>query len=340
MNKRYWIIVAVIFPALAFYTASSPVMTVNEEESVAEVLMKLGEALPAHIVDSTVGGVSIERGREIVHIGITSDPNGGNTNKQSKHFVCTSCHNMEKEDPDLRYADPQARLEYARDNGLPFLQGTTLYGAINRTNFYNGDYEKKYGELVKPARNDLREAIHLCAVECSQGRALEDWEMESVLAYLWTIDLKMGDLMLSDEDYKMINQSLSEGKSQEKAIALIKSYYLNGSPATFVTPPDDRKEGYPVKGDAANGQLIYELSCLHCHEKERYSFYNLDNSKLSFSHLSKHISRYTRYSIYQVGRWGTSPIPGKKAYMPNYTLEKMSYQQMEDLRAYIEQEAK
>ncbi|MCG8329505.1 MAG: hypothetical protein MI974_17555 [Chitinophagales bacterium] len=339
MNKRYWIIIAVIFPALAFYTASSPVETINAEQSVAEVLMKLGEVLPDHIVDSTIAGVSIERGREIVHIGITSDPNGGNTNKQSKHFVCTSCHNMEKEDPDLRYADPQARLEYARDNGLPFLQGTTLYGAINRTNFYNGDYEKKYGELVKPARNDLREAIHLCAVECSQGRALEDWEMESVLAYLWTIDLKMGDLMLSDEDYEMINQSLSKDKNQEKAIALIKSYYLDGSPATFVTPPDDRKEGYPVKGDAANGKLIYELSCLHCHEKERYSFYNLDSSKLSFSHLSKHISRYTRYSIYQVGRWGTSPIPGKKAYMPNYTLEKMSYQQMEDLRAYIEQQA-
>ena len=92
--------------------------------------------------------------------------------KQSKHFVCTSCHNIQKEDPDLSIADPQARLEYARDMELPYLPGTTLYGAVNRTSFYNGDYEKKYGDLVKPARNNLREAIQLCAVECSQGRAL------------------------------------------------------------------------------------------------------------------------------------------------------------------------
>jgi len=58
--------------------------------------------------------------------------------------------------------------------------------------------------LVKPARNDLRKAIQLCAVECSQGRALEDWEMESVLAYLWTIGLKMNDLSFSKKELKSI----------------------------------------------------------------------------------------------------------------------------------------
>ena len=66
----------------------------------------------------------------------------------------------------------------------------------------------------------------------------------------------------------------------------------------------------------------------------------MDNSDLTFDFLEKHISAYTRYSIYQVSRYGTSPIPWKKAYMPQYTKEKMSEQMLEDLRMYIEQEAK
>ena len=45
------------------------------------------------------------------------------------------------------------------------------------------------------------------------------------------------------------------------------------------------------------------------------------------------------HSIYQVIRYGTPPKGGKEAYMPQYTAEKMSDQQMADLRAFIESEA-
>ncbi|MCB0580393.1 MAG: c-type cytochrome [Phaeodactylibacter sp.] len=310
----------------------------DEDKPVAEVLEQLGDEPAKHQPDTTVEGISAERGRALVLTGFADKPNGGRTGKQSKHFVCTSCHNVQKDDPDLSVSDPQARLLYARDRGLPFLQGTALYGAVNRTSFYNGDYEKKYGSLVTKARSDLREAIQLCAVECSQGRALEPWEMESVLAYLWTIQLKMGDLNLSEKEYKQINAALAGGKGKEAASRLIKSRYLQAAPATFAEPPKDRREGYAdITGDPANGKLVYELSCLHCHEKERYSFFNLDHARTTFRHLEHHFPRYTRYSVYQVARYGASPIPGKKAYMPNYTLEKMSHQQLEDLRAYVEE---
>lgn len=311
--------------------------TLSPEDEVAEILLELGDEPVAHYPDTTLEGVSVEAGRGIMLTGFAPAPGGGTTNKQSKHYVCTACHNIEREDPDLSVSDPQARLEYAKRNGLPFLQGTTLYGAVNRTSFYNGDYEQKYGDLVKPARNDLREAIQLCATECSQGRALEPWEMESVLAYLWTIGLKARDLMLYDQDKTVIDQALAGNGDASAALQLIKSKYLEGSPATFVAPPEDRKAGYPVDiVDVENGQLVYELSCLHCHENERYSFFRLDDSKLTFQHLAKHFPKYTEYSVYQVGRYGTSPVPGSKPYMPNYTLEKLSHQQMEDLRAYIE----
>jgi mono/diheme cytochrome c family protein len=308
-----------------------------ETDSVADILQLLGEEPPNHVPNLSIEGVSVARGKALFQTGVADRPEGGQTAKQSRHFVCTSCHNTVREDPDLAISDPQARLEYAQENGLPYLPGTTLYGAVNRSQFYNGDYEKKYGDLVRPARNNLREAIQLCAVECSQGRPLEDWEMESVLAYLWTIDLQMGDLKLNEAESESLGRALAGAASKKQAVELIRSKYLPGSPATFITPPEDRKVGYPgVEGDPNNGQLIYELSCLHCHAPGRYAFFELDNSRFSFSYLEKHMDRYTRYSIYQVARYGTSPLNGRRTYMPNYTLEKMSNQQLEDLRAYIE----
>lgn len=315
-------------------------INLHPEASVAEVLLELGDEPLPHYPDTTLPGVSAAVGRALFQEGIAQQPGGGTTSKQSKHFVCTSCHNIEREDPDLSVADPQARLEYVKEKGLPFLQGTALYGVVNRRNFYNGYYEKKYGDLVRPARNNLREAIQLCAIECSQGRLLEDWEVESVLAYLWTIDLKVKDLQLSEEEKEKIKSASPDSQMAEEAIQVLKSKYLDGSPATFVEPPRDRSEGYPnLTGDPANGKLIYELSCLHCHEGGRYAFFELDKSKVTFKYLLKHIDRYSRYSLYQVTRWGTQPLQGKRSYMPNYTAEKMSSQQLEDLRSYIEQEA-
>ncbi len=336
------ILIATLFTAallvIVQQTPAPPAATPGD--TVAEVLTRLGDEPAPHQPDTTLDGVSVEAGRGIVLTGFAPAPDGGTISKQSKHYVCTACHNTEREDPDLSVSDPQARLEYAKEQGLPFLQGTALYGAVNRTSFYNGDYEQKYGELVKPARHDLREAIQLCATECSQGRALEPWELESVLAYLWTIGLKMEDLRLAEEEWAQVNTAIAGEAGRQAAIELIKSKYLQGSPATFVPPPEDRKAGYPVDtANVENGRLVYELSCLHCHENERYSFFRLDDSKLTFRHLAKHFPRYTQYSVYQVGRYGTSPVPGSKPYMPNYTLEKLSHQQMEDLRVYIEYRA-
>lgn len=338
--KKAIILTALIFAAALLISLRPPLYLADADKPVAEVLEMLGDEPVKHKVDTTVEGVSVEAGRTLALTGFADKPGGGRTGKQSKHFVCTSCHNVQRDEPDLSVADPQARLEYAREMGLPYLPGSALYGIVNRTSFYNGDYEKKYGSLVTKARNSLREAIQLCAVECSQGRALEPWEMESVLAYLWTIGLRMEDLNLSEEEFRQVNKALESGKGKAAAIELVKSHYLQASPATFTEPPKDRREGYEnIEGDPANGKLVYESSCLHCHEKERYSFFKLDHAKSTFQYLKKHFPRYTRYSVYQVARYGTSPIPGKQAYMPNYTLEKMSHRQLEDLRAYVEQMA-
>lgn len=324
------------------FVLKEEISPLDTELSVREALEQLDAYdVPNHVVNSNVKGASIERGKDIVTKGFTKSPSGLRTRRISKHFVCTTCHNIEKEDPNLAVIDPQARLEYTVEKGIPFLQGSPLYGIVNRDSFYNDDYLKKYGDLVYAARNDLRQAIQLCSTECSQGRLMKDWELESVLMYLWTLELKLGDLNIDLEEKEAISNALAKAESvpNETAADLIKSKYMVRAPAHFISPPADKDVREKPVGDPENGALIYENSCMHCHDNRRYSFFNLDYSKATFRNLRNNLDEYHERSIYQVARYGTSPVAGKRAYMPQYTEEKMSPQQLEDLKAFIIREA-
>ena len=322
--------------------AFMPIPTNSFKIEQTSGLAQIEEALGKDFSDKkpqAISGVSALIGEDIVKMGFSKRDGEKNAKRQSKHFVCTSCHNIDREDPNLAYMTPEARLSYTVEQGLPFLQATTLYGAVNRESYYNGDYEKKYGDLVEPARNNIREAIQLCALECAQGRKLKDWELESILAYLWTIDLKVSDLQLAETEINSIQEAMKRPPLFEEALKFLANKYSKKSDATFLEPPKDRKVGVGTKGNPKNGKLIYENSCLHCHYQKRYSFLNLDDSKMSFSYLDRKADTYSMHSIYQVVRYGTYSKYGKKSYMPSYTKEKMSDQQLADLRAYISKRA-
>lgn len=309
---------------------------VDESTTVYEALRALGAPERADVMVRNVPGASAELGRRIVLENQLSDGDD-----QSNHFKCTACHNVTREDPVLNAPDPETRLAYAIEHDLPFLPGTTLWGAVNRESYYNGDYDKKYGDLVKNARHNLRGAIQLCAVECAQGEALTPKEMESVVAYLHEIGLKMKDLPEDAPSPDVVNRAIAAGGDNAGMIDDLKASYLLASPATFLLPPEDRKAGYPVGPvDLENGKELYDRACLHCHEEQRYSFFELAKDEFHYAFMAKHYPKYTRYSTYQVTRYGTSPIPGKRAYMPHYSAERMSNQQIEDLRAYLEGAAK
>jgi len=306
--------------------------------SVYEVEQLLGGVDSKHLLNSTMPGVSAEKGKELFLTGYTTKPNGQRTKKQSKHYVCTSCHNIVKEDPDLGNPNPEDRLDYARDQGIPFLQGTSLYGVVNRKTFYNGDYKHKYGpETVNKVKEDLRESIQLCAVGCAQGRSLDNWEKESILAYFWTLQLQMSDLRFTHEEENKITKALDGGKKSPELVRIIQNKYSQFAPATFGETPENWKEGYPFEGNAERGEMIFSLSCMHCHENGRYSYYSMDKNDIDLNHLAKHFdSKTSSYSSYRLITKGTLPVYGDKAYMPQYPLERMSKQQIEDLRAYVE----
>ena len=220
---------------------------------------------------------------------------------------------------------------------MKFLQGTTFFGIANRESWYNDDYYLKYGDLVKPANKSLAEATQLCAKVCSSGRYLEDWELEAILAYYWQNQITLGDLNLSKTELKQIKTSILG--SHPELIKLLKEKYANFSPASFGEPPEDKNNGYGLTGDPTNGQKIYKLSCQSCHSFEGVSGMALDNSKLTFQKFKRNIDKNGLYNLYDISRHGTYVDKGKPRYMPLYPKERMSDQQLEDLRAYILREA-
>lgn len=333
--KLLTILIASIFSGILFIPSEKEKENFTEKTSLTEVLIALGDQKPIHYTNEKKPEL-IKQGLEIVTKGQTINPKGKKSGLQSKYFTCVDCHNVMMEDPDLRKSDPEARLKYASKNNIPFLSGTTFYGMVNREHWYNDDYQIKYGDLVKSAKDTLVNAIHLCTVECSQGRAFDSWELEAVMAYLYSIEYKLADLKLTQEDYAKLN-AYKRGVKNEELIKWIKTFYLQYSPATFLDPLSENKRSYGEKGDAENGKLIYEISCMQCHASGRVTNYTLDQDKIDLKHLKNNMKGHNHFSLYNITRKGTYALPGYRPYMPNYTLERLSHQQLEDLAAYINQ---
>ncbi len=310
--------------------------TFSSSDLLSETLIQLGDNKPLHSLEYTPD--QIKMGYDLVHTGRTFGPDGKRTRYISKHYVCTSCHNTVQEDPDLSVSNPETRLQYVKSKSIPFLQGTTFKGIVNRESWYNDDYVQKYGEeVVGKAHKDLKESIQLCAIECSQGRSLKAWEVEAILAYFWTLEFNLSDLALAEDEWEMLNE---KGVPDSEKLSFLKTKYLQKSPAHFFHSAKDKDEGYvSLEGNPQVGKDIYEWSCLHCHHQDGVSHYTLDNNTLSFKDLAFYINKNSHFSLYQIIPYGTYAIPGHKPYMPHYPIERMSKQQVEDLRSYIELKA-
>ena len=313
-----------------------------DEWGVEDALIKLGDSAYSHHI-SDLDPKKAEMGKELVFKGYTIY-NGKKSKRISPYFVCTDCHNTQREtgrDRELgirkpKDNDPQKRLVYAIKNNLPFLPGSTLWGIYNRTSFYNGDYRKKYDGLVDKAKDDLPEAIQVCSKYCSSGRVLKDWELEAIMHYFKSEELKIKDLGLGANQKKNLlkYQNLDDGEKRSLSYS-IKDEYFQFYPANFsFTMPKD-KRGYGENGNPKNGQELFERSCLHCHGEKRVTYLGLDNSKLTGDFFLKYIKGYTDQSLYQIIRWGTYAKRGRQQYMPQFSKEKMSDDQIEDLIAYM-----
>lgn len=320
--------------------AAPPPDPLDPALSLSQLRSRLGEAAPLHWVEPTEE--LVRQGRELVVDGRTTDARGRPSRVASPGFLCIDCHNVQREDPDLRVADPEARLDYVAETGQPFLPGTTLWGAVDRTSWFNGDYVRKYGSLVEPANRSLREAVLLCAAECSQGRIMEDWELDAILAYLWTLEITLGDLDLDEAGLNLLAHAVSDPDLHQEARELLDAAYLTAAPATVRQEPADKGAGYGNEGDPARGELLYRKSCLTCHEatpgdkRGVRGTFPLDAGKRTIAMLWRKRTSSTNLSFHKVITHGTRPYGVPMAYMPFFTKERMSDQQVDDLMAWFE----
>lgn len=309
----------------------------TESVPVYQVLKELGDLMPAHYLLQR-DELMVKQGEELVKYGVTRGPDGTTTTVQSKYFVCIDCHNVRREDPDLRISDPDTRLDYAIQNRLRFLPGTTFNGIVNRTAWYNGDYLKKYGDSAAKANKNLVKAIQLCATQCAMGRKFEEWELQSVLAYFWSLELKLEDLNLSESDWKKLKYSPFRPDNNQDLISRLKGLYLNASPATFSKPPTLITAPDTYAPNLENGKAIYVLNCLSCHKSGKATSFTLGNSAVTYRLLNDHTDFGANFSVYNAVRNGIKASPGK-GYMPNFPIQRMSDHQMKDLRAFIKYQA-
>ena len=306
--------------------------------SIEQVMNMLGEEQLIHSI-AQVDLAKAKVGEDLIFKGYTVR-DGKKTKRISTYFVCTDCHNTTREFDDTSSEDPADRLRYAKENGLPFLPGSTLWGIYNRESFYNDDYVKKYGDLVTDARDSLANAVQLCSKYCSSGRYVEEWELEAMMHYFKKNELHLSDINIPDKDkFALVEGNLSQTQKENLAKS-IKNAYRQGYSATFLETMDRNVRPYGKDGDAENGKLIYKKACMFCHENKRVTYLHLDDGKLSGRFLWRNRKKYTDQSIYQIVRHGTYSKTGRKQYMPHYTKEKMSDEQLNDLVAYIKQIAK
>lgn len=306
-----------------------------ENQNVVDVEIALGGEKPNHYMS----GFDVElaaAGEKLIKEGKASYK-GKNGSLISPYFNCTDCHNLVKETESLTDLDPQHRLDYLVKNDLPYTPGSTFFGIYNRSNYYNDDYDKKYGDLVVDARDTLENAIQLCAEYCASGRPLVGWELNAIMHYYKSNELKIKDLDLSDSELSKIKSSIKNNENKKEALDILQTHYINGYAATFTGAKAESKRKYGEGGNVDNGKKIYESGCMYCHENSRVTFLNLNDDVLSGKYLWKHRKGYDDLSVYQVVRWGTYPIVGRQQYMPLYTKEKMSKEQLEDLMSYIKE---
>jgi hypothetical protein len=284
-------------------------------------------------------------GRQLVTRGRVADPPVGPAPSAplAGHYRCVHCHNLQREDDRLTLPNPDEREKLIRRLVLPrpdrrdgtapaLTPGTTLWGAVNRERFYNGHYARYHrltvadGRPMNPA--SLADAVQVCCRYCSAGRFPEPWELDSILAYLWELELRLKDLDLPEPTARRALDDLlrADGRSKDRTRALLRYSYPRAAKATRCEPPqrsegdtDCYADGTRVTGNAPRGRFLYQSACAGCH--------GTDIHPLAGAELLKSDQRYHQFLWHGTERSGL--------YMPFFPAERLSRQQAADIRAYL-----
>ncbi|HVJ79599.1 MAG TPA: cytochrome c, partial [Planctomycetia bacterium] len=276
---------------------------------------------------------------------VTQPPEGPAPSKPiSEHYKCTHCHNNRREDRSLTVQDPEDRVAYieaSKPGDAPFLlqTGTTMWGAVNRESFYNDSYAPYHtlpvagGKPMNP--RSLEDSTQVCCTYCSVGRLATDWEIDALLAYFWELEVRLTDLELPEGVERSLAATLAatgadrDPKAVNQARAMLQRLYLRAAGDAYTAPPkqlEAKSAGpYPDKakyqGEPKVGEKLYKLACDQCHGEGK-------PHESAGADLLRDVRRY-----HLILSSGTHQ--DKEPYMPMFTSQRLSRQQIADIEAYL-----
>lgn len=268
----------------------------------------------------------------------------------SEFYKCTHCHNHLREDRILSKQDPEERFAMileqpakslapgALDAPLRLQPGTTMWGAVNRESFYNDSYAvyhrlKVRDHLMNP--ENLEDSTQVCCTYCSVGRLAEEWEILAMLTYFWSLEVKLADLDLPTGAAAAIAAVLQAPANERDPIQVanarktLRQLYLTRAGDEYTGVPKDLKsdsqgpyaDKAQFKGDAAIGKKLYAVACDHCHGEGK-------PNESSGGDLIRNLSKF-----HTILAHGTQQ--DKEAYMPMFSRQRLSRQQIADIQAYL-----
>lgn len=352
-----FLFLATIFPAKANENPSgtSPPVLDSQAHSVDRLLGRNGRQMHA----ARLAALSIDGkvhpwdayarwGRDLFHLGQVTEPPTGPapSTRLSNFYRCVDCHNDRREDPKLTDQDPETRALLVESDApsdpksrLRLTPGTTLWGAVNRESFYNDSYEIYHSLIVPPLRSmnpeSLEDATQVCCKFCGVGRYAKKWEIAALLTYFWALELTLADLDLPPAVQAAVLTVLAEPENSDpdrvrEMRAFLQRHYLRRAGDDAVTGPEVSDDGtigpYPdqlrFRGESALGQKLYAVACDQCHGA----------GKVNESQGADLIADPARF--HEVLRHGTHR--DQEPYMPMFTAQRLSRQQVADIQAYLE----
>lgn len=287
--------------------------TTITDATTLRVLLEGLDANPPNQPPASQTSAQETAGYEIVSQGRSAFSGG---NRLSAYFYCLDCHGL------------------SHDDRLP---GASFAGLVNRETYFNGASSDRYGDS-SGARSDLVEAIQFCSTKVALGRALEAPEMDAVLAYLWSLELKVSDLSYTGADLAELKRRALNPAERTSIVTEIMEREPLGATSTLGEIPDDTATGYETGTDPVeeNGGKIWAMTCLHCHDAEGASEHFFGDRNSTWERLASMFSAEGEKSLYHRLRQGSFDPAKPEAHMPLFPTERLSNTDVEDLRAYIE----
>ena len=168
---------------------------------------------------------------------------------------------------------------------------------------------------------------------------LSEQERELMLAFFWSLELKLSDLSFDQQDFELLEmyknkyQKAVEDQSkfkvvlQASATQFLKDKYAQTSPAVH----GDSSIDVATAGSAVNGKRVYEKACQQCHGAQAKHI-----KMLTGKGVTPILNGYQNGVLVHYIRNGTlRGSDDEFSYMPLFTQQRLSDGQVVDLTAYL-----